>query len=372
MSAPYDYQALYLHIPFCAARCFYCDFETIALSKDDPLLDNYTKDLLEEIQSASQDGLLAGIKTVYIGGGTPTFIGSRRLIEVVDTVSSCVSLNSDIEFTVEANPESLSRVIMHDLAAKGVNRISLGVQSFDTHELEALGRIHDEKMARSAIQNARDSIENVSIDLMCGIPLQTDTSWLQTLEVAISSGVTHVSVYPLTIEEKTPFGRSIDEGLMAIPDEDDQAEFMEVAAEMLLHAGFERYEVASYAQAGYECKHNIAYWTGLPYLGLGKGAAGMREHGDTRERLVNGEVVETFGPQEALLEDIMLGMRMSRGVALGLVKQAGAFAPRLLDTFEELIALGLARYEDGRYRPTSRGWLLGNELYGRIWANQAP
>ena len=154
-----------------------------------------------------------------------------------------------------------------------------------------------------------------------------------------------------------------------MPDEDSQADFMERAALILPKEGFTRYEVASYSQAGFECRHNIAYWTGLPYIGLGRGAAGMRERADTRERLLNGEVIETLSLQEARLEDLMLGMRMSCGVSFESVIRAAEFVPKIADTFEELVAIGLVNYQEGRYRPTPRGWLLGNELYSRIWGS---
>jgi oxygen-independent coproporphyrinogen-3 oxidase len=163
----------------------------------------------------------------------------------------------------------------------------------------------------------------------------------------------------------------LDAGHLAAPSEDAQAALMEQAAETLAAAGLERYEVASYARDGFACRHNSAYWTGVPYLGLGTGAAGMRNLEDgSRERLYEGKIIEHLTPAEAACEDLMLGMRMSRGVSLEAVAQAAQLTPRLLDTFEELIALGLVELSETsigpRYRPTPKGWLLGNELYGRI------
>jgi oxygen-independent coproporphyrinogen-3 oxidase len=204
---------------------------------------------------------------------------------------------------------------------------------------------------------------------MCGIPLQTDASWQESLDTALQSGVSHVSVYPLTVEDNTAFARAVEAGRLAMPSEDVQAQMMEQAADVLGRAGLERYEVASYARPGFACRHNSAYWTGVPYLGLGRGAAGMRNlAGGGRERLRDGEIVERLTPAEALLEDVMLGMRLRHGVAVDLLQRAACYIPAITDTFAELVALGLVTFNEGRYRPTHRGWLLGNELYTRIWS----
>jgi oxygen-independent coproporphyrinogen-3 oxidase len=366
------YGALYLHIPFCAKRCGYCDFVTEAVAADDPRLDAYTEELICDIRAASREGLLAGVETIYIGGGTPSFLGSRRLVNLVYTLALSLSLGPDTEFTLEVNPESLTPALIRDLYSLGVNRFSLGVQSLIDTELTALGRIHDARGAQAAIAAALERTENVSVDLMCGIPRQTAASWRESLDAALRSGVSHISVYPLTIEDDTAFARAIAQRTQQVPDEDEQAQMMEQAESVLCAAGLERYEVASYARPGFECRHNIAYWTGVPYLGLGRGAAGMRNLADGgRERLYVGEIVEHLTPAEAVCEDLMLGMRMQTGVSLALLQKAACRVPAITDIFEELIVLGLVAFDGKRYRPTHRSWLLGNELYGRIW-NSAP
>lgn len=361
------YQALYLHIPFCQSRCGYCDFTTQAVAADDPLLDTVVTGFEDDLRVAAEDGLLREIKTIYLGGGTPSFLGHERLVKLVVTLCDVVPKDALCEFTLEANPESLTREMVRDLAALGVTRISMGVQSFDNRELAFLGRIHDAACARKALQDALEYVEDVSLDLMCGIPLQTMESWDDTLTQAMDLGVTHISVYPLTIEEDTPFGRMLETGALPEVDEDLQAAFMERAACKLDEAGFHRYEVASYARGEHACRHNCAYWTGVPYLGLGRGAAGMRQGPQGRERLMDQAVVETLTPQEALWEDLMLGMRMSVGVSLELVSAAAVYLPAIRETFSELEGLGLVSCTQGRYRPTSQGWLMGNQLYGRIW-----
>lgn len=372
MSATYNYQALYIHIPFCANRCNYCDFQTTAIAEDDPLLDSYASSLVAEIGSAAQQGLFATVETIYIGGGTPTFLGRKRLVAIVNALSECVPLSSATEFTIEANPESLDYAALRELVALGVNRLSLGIQSFDDRELVLLGRIHNAQKALAAIRAARDVLENVSIDLICGIPGQTTKSWQESLRQAVDCDVRHISVYPLTIEEHTPFARSIEAGEMGALDDDREAQLMEEAACYLENHGFKRYEVASYAKEGFACRHNCAYWTGLPYLGLGEGAASMREDARGRARLMNGKLVEMLTPEEALREDIMLGMRMSRGIPFSLLEKAIRSNPGMADTFAELQALGLIVSDNGYYRPTPHGWLMGNELYGRIWLSSPP
>jgi oxygen-independent coproporphyrinogen-3 oxidase len=363
------YGALYLHIPFCASRCGYCDFTTEATTPDDARLDAYADRLVRDIRGAARDGLLEGIKTVYIGGGTPSFLGARRLVSILYALSVSVSLGADTEVTLEANPESLTVSLVRDLYSLGVTRFSLGAQSFIDAELEALGRIHTAADTRRALAAVLERTDKVSLDLMCGIPLQTTASWRTSLAKALACGVPHISVYPLTIEEGTPFAHAIDVGQQAAPDEDLQAQMMLDAQDFLGALGLERYEVASFARAGHECRHNIAYWTAVPYLGLGTGAAGMREdvRDGTRERLYNGSVVERLTPAQAALEDLMLGMRMCQGVSLELLERAARHTPQVLDVFTELVALELVETTATHYRPTTRGWLLGNELYGRIW-----
>jgi oxygen-independent coproporphyrinogen-3 oxidase len=354
------YRALYIHIPFCKQRCGYCDFTTEARAQDDPALDAYLDELLRAVRSASRNGELGSAESIYIGGGTPTHLGHKRLVNLVYTLSLSLNLHDDTEFTVEANPESLTAPLVRDLFALGVNRFSIGVQSFDDRELAALGRVHDAQQARAAVEIVRERCENISLDLMCGIPLQTPGSWEQSLATALATGVNHVSVYPLSIEEGTPLvGFAVDE--------DIQATMMEDAAAMLGAAGLERYEVASYARPGFACRHNTAYWTGLAYLGLGKGAHGMRMTAEGRERLVDGAVQELLTFPEAAAEDLMLGMRRAQGVSLEQVAAASTLLPNMQQAFEQALDRGLVRVSNGRYQPTDLGWLNGNELYSTIW-----
>ncbi len=362
------YKALYLHIPFCVRKCAYCDFESCAVARDDARIDQYVDELVLEIRRASKTGFLGSLQTVYIGGGTPSHIGLARLSKLLYTLSLSMHLESEIECTMEANPESLDARMVRDIWALGVNRLSIGVQSFDDEVLSILGRPHDAKAAREAVRMAHERFENVSVDLMCGIPGQSDESFAESVRVAVELGVTHVSVYPLTIEEGTPFAQRVESGVMPEPDDDVEARHMLLAAEILEAAGFHRYEVASYARPGFESRHNTAYWTGVPYLGLGRGATTMRQTADRRERIKDGEVLEVLDAAEMLAEDLMLAMRMSRGFSIEDAEDAALVFDQLPEVLGGLMADDLVELRDRCFRPTTRGWLCGNQLYARLLA----
>ncbi|MEE0345849.1 MAG: radical SAM protein, partial [Adlercreutzia sp.] len=211
----YDhYKALYLHIPFCVRRCGYCDFTTSAVERDSPAIDEYVESLVMDIRRASREGKLGAIETVYLGGGTPSYIGMRRLSMLLYALSMSMHLEPEVECTMEANPESLTAPMVRDIWALGVNRLSIGVQSFDDEVLRILGRAHDAEAARAAVRAAQERFKNVSVDLMCGIPGQSAESFAESVREAVALGVNHVSVYPLTIEPHTPFDRAIMRGEM--------------------------------------------------------------------------------------------------------------------------------------------------------------
>ena len=364
----YDpYKALYLHIPFCKQRCAYCDFATRACAHDDPEIARYIEDMVLEIRRASREEKLGSVETVYIGGGTPSHIGMANLSALLYALSTSMHLVPEVECTMEANPESLTEAMVKDLWALGVNRLSIGVQSFDDDVLNKLGRVHDARTARQAIACAQTRFENVSIDLMCGLPGQTPEGFERDLQAAVEAGVTHVSVYPLTVEENTPLEALVEAGALEEPVEDVQAIMMQTAQHALAPAGFERYEVASYAKPGYACRHNIAYWTGKPYLGFGTSAVTMTQNDARRMRVQDGQVVDELDRRQMCAEDLMLGMRMVRGVSDEQVHEASLLLPEALLAFRGLVEAGLAEHEGGRYRPTDKGWLCGNELYGRIF-----
>lgn len=280
---PVKYRALYLHIPFCRAKCLYCDFDSRALTGCalEEAIGAYCEGLSAQVDAHGNAGELSEVETVYVGGGTPSLLGGR-LVGLVDLVRSYCE---PVEFTCEANPESFTLDLAQALRAAGVTRISLGVQSLNASELKAIGRVHSAEQAMLAIAQAKAAGFSTSCDVMCGLPGQTLDTFAETLRSLVTLNPDHVSVYPLQLEEGTPFARMEEAGDMEVPDEDFQAQCMDLAAEVLKEAGYERYEVASYAKPGHRCRHNIAYWTGKPYLGLGRSAASMLDvcKGECRE-----------------------------------------------------------------------------------------
>lgn len=360
------YGALYLHIPFCKKRCRYCDFTTNAVDANDPIIRTYVENMLLEIRRAGKDGRLSSCKTVYLGGGTPSYLGQKYLTEILYMLGLSMNLLPEMEVSMEANPDSLTEPMVRDLWALGVNRLSIGVQSFDDAVLQTLGRVHDAQAAHDAIKAAQTRFENVSVDLMCGIPGQTMESFLSDVAAAIDSGVRHASIYPLTIEKGTEMARLIKRGKLARVDEDLQADMMQAAAELFASRGLKRYEVASYAYPGFECRHNIAYWTGVPYLGIGHSAVSMAQDDQRRVRMQDGTVLEELNRAQMAAEDLMLGMRMSKGVSFESVERLSSVLPEAPAAFDGLIARGLVERRDGRFVPTETGWLYGNVLYGEL------
>lgn len=403
--------ALYVHVPFCAQKCRYCDFDSrsFAACDLDAALDSYFEQLYARLDSFGDSGALAQVRTVYTGGGTPSLAG-ERLVELARRISMWCK---PVEFTCEANPESLAAELATALAEAGVTRISLGVQTLDNTELAAIGRIHDANRALAAIATVKEVGLDVSCDLMCGLPGQTAASWRSTLDGVLAAAPHHVSIYPLTLEEGTPLYRMACRDESLEPDEDFQASCMDAARERLGAAGYHPYEVASYALDGHECAHNIAYWTGQGYLGLGRSAAGMLDdedfdrlaglfpgvssRGDAyRVRLVQRDddatafEAEYLSQREAVAEDLMLACRMTRGVASDLLARAACVIPtgELAAACDRALELGLATWvpetlgiHEGpftsadvivghvraRLAPTHLGWLDGNVLFELFW-----
>ena len=401
--------ALYVHVPFCAQKCRYCDFDSRSFAPCDldAALNAYFEQLYARLDAFGNAGALRQIRTVYVGGGTPSLAG-ERLVELARRIRAWCA---PVEFTCEANPESLTAELATALAK--VTRVSLGVQTLDNTELTAIGRIHDADRALAAIATVKDAGLDVSCDLMCGLPGQTAASWKRTLEGVLAAVPHHVSVYPLTLEVGTPLYRMACRDESLEPDEDFQAACMDVARELLGAAGYHPYEVASYALDGHECAHNIAYWTGRGYLGLGRSAAGMLDTGDFdrlaglfpgvsargdayRVRLVQRDddatsfEAEYLSQREAAAEDLMLACRMTRGIASDLLVRSANIIPEdeLAAACDRALELGLASWVsddakghagrvtskdviEGRTRarlaPTHLGWLDGNVLFELFW-----
>lgn len=393
--------ALYLHVPFCARKCAYCDFASWAKGREDPLVDAYASALMAQVAEAAESGLLEACATAYVGGGTPTMLSPDRLGGLVEAIREAAGGVG--ELSVEANPDSLGRDELAAIVEGGATRVSLGVQSLDDDELAMLGRVHDAQTATERVRAAVGEGLDVSVDLMCAIPGQTAESWRSTLEGVLDLGVGHVSAYPLELVPNTPLAELVGDDEPPWNEPEVQAARMEEAARMLSAQGYARYEVASYALPGKQCLHNEAYWTGVPYLGLGTWAASMLDRrgyerlrtlhaslpaldGDVwrvRVRVLDGPdaiagarglaaarlELELLTCGQAHAEDLMLAMRMTRGAGRDLVGRAreALGASRVDAAVRKVRERGLARWREGRLVPTHEGWLRGNELYGELW-----
>ncbi len=360
------YKSLYIHIPFCRSKCHYCDFASEPIKATSKGITRYVERLIEDIRAASKEGELTDIESVYMGGGTPSYIGSKHLTQLLYALSLSMELTSDKEVTIEANPDSLESALVKDVWALGANRLSIGVQSFDDTLLAELGRAHTADQAKRALEIAQERFENVSVDLMCGLPHQSLKTFETSLEYAIDAGVTHVSIYPLTIEKGTKFEKLMRKGKLHLPDDDVVADMMELAHDTLERSGIMRYEIANYAKPGYESRHNMSYWSHLPYLGIGHSAVTMTQNEERRMRTQDGIVIDDLEPRAMATEDLMLSMRMCKGVSDEELASYEVRLPQARDTFRRLEEWGLVEHTGGRFKPTRKGMMLGNELFGEI------
>ncbi|MXY59797.1 MAG: radical SAM family heme chaperone HemW, partial [Chloroflexi bacterium] len=340
--------ALYVHIPFCESKCPYCDFNTYA--GIEPLMPSYVSALAREIEQWGAWLDRPTLASVFFGGGTPSYLPPRDLRRLMETIRTAFDLPDSAEATLEANPGDCSADRLLAMRRAGFNRISIGVQSFDDAELAMLGRRHDAARAAEAVRGARGAgFENVSIDLMFGLPDQSVAAWERSVEQAIRLGTDHLSAYALTLEPGTPLEADVRLGSTSEPDPDLAAEMYLLAQTVLAGAGLQQYEISNWARQGRESTHNLAYWRSLPYLGVGPGAHsylyatgaldafGVRFANVNPPRVyikrvnawqANGPVdIEAIAPaaaighcepvsrRDAMAETMMMGLRLNAGVA---------------------------------------------------------
>ena len=362
--------SVYVHAPFCARRCFYCDFAIKVGRMGD--LPGWLAALEAELRLVADDPLLnlaPRLDTLYVGGGTPSLLGPAAM-SGLGSLFGRERLSSLLEWTAEANPESFTPDVARAWAAAGVNRVSLGTQTFHAPALRWMGRLHGPQGSRLAVQAARAAgIANISVDLIFGLPAHLERDWRDDLEQILALDVPHVSLYGLTVEDGTPLGRRVREGRERAVDEVRYEEEFLLAAEILTAAGFEHYEVSNFARPGSASRHNSIYWSGAPYLGLGNGAhsyAPPVRRWNLREWDDYCRVAQRGGPVEAerevlddeafRLERIWLGLRTARGL------ETVDLPPAARDVSAGWVAEGLAAEAEGRLVLTRRGWLLLDRL----------
>ncbi len=332
---------LYIHIPWCVTRCIYCDFNTY-IEGEDALKKRYHRALRREIE---QTGAALGrphLSTIFIGGGTPTTLPPGDLVELVEAAQTAFELHPEAEITIEANPGTLSLAYLQALRQGGVNRLSLGVQSFNDDELRFLSRLHNTNTARKAVNLSRKAdFENISLDLIFNLPEQTVAQWQANLQTAIQLAPEHISLYALIVESGTPLHRQVTIGQIPAPDDDVAADMYAAAMELLAGAGYTHYEISNWARAGEQAawqtpqlasKHNLIYWRQQPYAGVGAGSVGTLNHA----RWMNVKRPQTY------IE------RVEAGTGLGLARDEQTYEPldRSIEMSEQML-LGLRLVREG-------------------------
>jgi oxygen-independent coproporphyrinogen-3 oxidase len=389
--------SLYVHIPFCQAKCSYCDFNSYAGLES--LMPSYVGALLSEMALWREPTQRMNVATVFLGGGTPSLLPPAEVERIMTGLRQRFRLADDAEVSFEANPGTVDRAYLQGLRSLGVNRLSLGLQSFHDDELAMLGRIHTAAQAREAYQTARRAgFDNVNLDLIYGLPRQTMAAWQYSVREAVALRPDHLSLYALTLEEGTPLADDVAGSRLPPPDADLAADLYVWAEEALAAAGYRHYEISNWALPDRRCRHNLACWLSEPYLGFGAGAhssfGGFRfanvkdprryvalaeESARAGARLAEGlpallaglrhvAFAEQIMTARAMAETVVLGLRLIEG--LPLVEFRSRFGQELMSVYgaqvQELEALGLLERADGALRLTAGGRLLGNEAFQRF------
>lgn len=370
--------SLYLHFPFCASKCHYCDF--YSESKSEQLLDRYLEALLIEWDQICRkfDCSKYQIQTIYFGGGTPSLLSPRQFSYICNELRSRLNLANNLEWTVECNPDSYSNDLADSLLKLGVNRLSFGIQSLDNKELKVLGRRHSAQRARDILNSSSLSgFQSIGADLMFGIPLQTKQSFEQSLtEVLSSPYVKHLSLYELTISEDTPFGRHHKK--LPLPDDDLIGEMTELSSTMAGSRGFEHYEVSNYALPSFHSRHNEAYWDHQNYIGLGASAHSYLHPlrwsniADTSTYINNctsgkstSDFSETIDGVKLAYEILFLGLRRQSGIDEEHYKQRTGkpfYSATTKMKLDQFLNSGYLVYENPFWRPTEKGMLFADTI----------
>jgi len=376
--------AVYVHIPYCARKCAYCDFNSYDRFGE-PQVERLIRALRREMALAARRPEVTGrpVTSVFFGGGTPTVLNGEQLADLLTTLTSLFPLAPGAEVTSEANPGTVDEAKLAAMRQAGFNRLSLGAQARQDHLLERLGRIHRAPEVEESVRAARRSgFDNLNLDLMYGLPGQTLADWRDTLDWAVSLGPEHISAYSLIIEPGTPFGALHERGLLTLPGEDLEAAMDEMVLETLPKSGLEAYEVSNFARTGHRCRHNLVYWHNEEYLGLGPGAFGflggerswnLRRPQDYEAALLEQDRLpvedrERPDPATSMGETVMLGLRLTEGLELERFRRR--FGRSLQEVYSEplqrLVGLGLLERGPGHVRLTRRGRQVGNRVFAEF------
>src|SRR6476646_3269225 len=392
--APFNksmHSGIYISVPFCRSKCTYCNFASGVFSAGQ--MGRYVERLIADMRGIRAYAVQLGatipdaVDSIYLGGGTPSLLPTDELKKLFFALRQEFKVLPKAEVTVECAPGTLTDGVIQALATRGVNRVSLGVQSFVDKEAASVARLHTREKTLSDIGRLRKAgISNINVDLIAGLPHQTRESWEYSVAEAIASGVPHVSVYMLEVDQDSRLGRELIAGgtkyhAHFVPDDDLTAEFYETACERLNASGIEQYEISNFARAGFESRHNLKYWTRQPYVGFGVDAHSMLPsvRGEAESvRLATTDDYDRYfvaadfkasavSPEQALEESFFLSLRLNRGVDLEQLREEfGGAVDKCGTAIDELVADGLLVRTEQNLRLTNRGRLLSNEVFGRF------
>ena len=370
---------LYIHIPFCRSKCGYCSFASIPW--EEALAERYWRAVVREMESATavEGRAPEPVDTIFFGGGTPSLLPGEHIAGILDACRRLFRLEPGCEISLEANPGALVNEKVRVYRSSGVNRISLGGQSFVDEELAAIGRAHTVRQIAQSMGMLRSlELENISLDLILGLPGQTERSWFDSLGRTVALAPAHLSIYMLELETKSPLYRSVAEGRQTLPEEDSVADWYLHSIDFLDSYAYGQYEISNFCRSGCECRHNLKYWLRQPVLGFGAAAhsfdggsrsaniADVAGYVSAVESGVSPVAWSSVVDAEAEMGEMLyLGLRLNRGLDWEMVRRA-CRSNRLVDcecSLKEMAGIGLVAWEGGRVRLTRRGMLLSNEVF---------
>lgn len=372
---------IYIHIPYCVAKCPYCDFNSYGIGTQFPE-EEYTDAVLKELEFYREEIKGKEINSIFFGGGTPSLFDPSSIERIISRICGTAKTTDDIEISLEVNPKTADMDKLTGLRAAGVNRISVGVQSFSERKLKFLGRINSPEDSRRILKDIiKAGFENYSMDLMYGIRDETIAEWKNDLKQAREFGYPHISAYCLTIEDGTEFGRRYALGALEVPSDDTLTEFITYTTDFLEEAGYTQYEISNYAKSGAECSHNMLYWRGDSYLGLGAGAhshfaeskppvrgrrwANLRNPAlymkSLKEHLKPIDFSETLNSEEAVQDRVLMGLRLKEGIDISELENSFNLNADMRK-IGKLVDEGFLENMESSYRLTKKGNLLSNAV----------
>ena len=384
-----DGLGLYVHIPFCFSKCNYCDFNTYAGIENQ--FTSITNALVSELNYWGEVLQRPKINTVFLGGGTPSYLPDKQKTLIFEAINSKFNLDNDVEITMECNPDDITPSRLDHWISLGINRLSLGVQSFDETILQSIDRRHTGEDALKAIECSKNSgVDNINIDLMFGLPNQELSDWVKTIKLALETNVSHFSIYGLQLENGTPLEASVLAGKISTPGNESMADMYETACDIFENTNYKQYEISNWSLEGKQCKHNLLYWENKSYIGCGPGASSyvngvrftnikspkgyvkaIKKTKPNDSDIFRSEAIFELEPQTvpiAVLETMMLGLRLNEGISDNQFRKK--LGTSMFTVFEkeirELVESGLITKNDRCLKLTRRGQLLANEVISKF------